>query len=151
MTVELPVKFVTHTCCAAGCHIAFAVPAEWDQQKRRDHSSFYCPNGHRQRYTGESDLEKAERLRKEAERRESERVNSVQAQLNETRHALEVAKRQAAIEKGKLTRHRNRVNRGVCPCCTRTFQNLARHIETQHPEQLDPAHERKQITAGGGR
>lgn len=37
-------------------------------------------------------------------------------------------------EKGAKTRIKNRVANGVCPCCTRTFQNLHRHMETKHPE-----------------
>jgi hypothetical protein len=31
------------------------------------------------------------------------------------------------------TRIRNRIAAGVCPCCTRTFKNVARHIKDKHP------------------
>jgi hypothetical protein len=40
-------------------------------------------------------------------------------------------------ERKKLqTRHshlRERVKNGVCPCCRRNFENLQRHMKTQHP------------------
>lgn len=36
-------------------------------------------------------------------------------------------------EKAAKTRIKNRIARGVCPCCKRTFQNLAAHMQTQHP------------------
>lgn len=31
-------------------------------------------------------------------------------------------------------RVRDRVKNGVCPCCNRTFENLARHMKTKHPD-----------------
>lgn len=39
-------------------------------------------------------------------------------------------------QKAQTTKARNqlkRVKHGVCPCCSRSFQNLRRHIETKHP------------------
>jgi uncharacterized protein with PIN domain len=42
--------------------------------------------------------------------------------------------------KGALTRERNRVGNGVCPCCDRTFVNLQRHMASKHPD-----HTTKQI------
>ncbi len=38
-------------------------------------------------------------------------------------------------EKNKLSRQLKRVNKGVCPCCNRTFVNLANHMKTTHPEK----------------
>jgi hypothetical protein len=32
-----------------------------------------------------------------------------------------------------VTKIKNRVGHGVCPCCTRSFQNLARHMASEHP------------------
>ena len=36
-------------------------------------------------------------------------------------------------EKAAKTRIKNRIAAGVCPCCNRTFQNLARHMANKHP------------------
>ena len=44
------------------------------------------------------------------------------------------AERSAAAYKGHLTRVKRRVGNGVCPCCNRTFKNLADHMTTKHPD-----------------
>jgi len=36
---------------------------------------------------------------------------------------------------GAALRKIRRVSRGVCPCCNRTFENLARHMATKHKDQ----------------
>ena len=37
-------------------------------------------------------------------------------------------------DKAAKTRLKNRVGKGVCPCCNRSFANLKRHMASQHPE-----------------
>lgn len=39
-------------CCT--CGIVFGVPGDWIAQKRADHQTFYCPNGHSLHYPGET-------------------------------------------------------------------------------------------------
>lgn len=36
--------------------------------------------------------------------------------------------------KGVVTRTRNRIANGVCPCCDRSFTNLQRHMASKHPD-----------------
>lgn len=36
--------------------------------------------------------------------------------------------------KGVLTRTKNRVAKGACPCCNRYFRDVHSHITSQHPE-----------------
>lgn len=36
--------------------------------------------------------------------------------------------------KGVLAKQKKRIANGVCPCCTRSFTNLRRHMATMHPE-----------------
>lgn len=36
-------------------------------------------------------------------------------------------------QKGATTRIKNRIANGVCPCCTRSFADLKRHMATKHP------------------
>ena len=45
---NLTVPMVAMHCCK--CGIPFAVPKEWDVQRRYDYRYFNCPNGHRQAY-----------------------------------------------------------------------------------------------------
>lgn len=42
--------------------------------------------------------------------------------------------RQIAAQRGQTTKLKNRIAKGVCPCCQRSFQNLKRHMESQHPD-----------------
>jgi uncharacterized small protein (DUF1192 family) len=45
----------------------------------------------------------------------------------------ESAKRSRNAYKGLFGRTKKRVAAGVCPCCNRTFENLARHMAGEHP------------------
>lgn len=119
----------TVTCC--DCGLTFVVPGAWDREKRESHSGFYCPNGHSLVYKGKTKAEReAERYKADAEfyrdRAESER------------RRRETAERSRAATKGVLTRTKNRIAKGVCPCCNRTFRDLAAHMAGQHPEYAAP-------------
>jgi hypothetical protein len=115
-------------CCT--CHMDFAMPQDFVRDRRRDHAWWYCPTGHRQHYLGESDLECAERLRREAERR-AERMDAAATHERDQREATE---RSLRATRGHLTRQRRRAAHGVCPCCSRTFANVATHVAKQHPD-----------------
>lgn len=39
----------------------------------------------------------------------------------------------------KAEKKLRRVSNGVCPCCRRSFGNLARHMKTKHPEVVKSA------------
>jgi hypothetical protein len=79
-------------------------------------TAHFCPNGHSQSFT----KSEVSRLREQLEAKERE----LRASKCET-----LAER---LEREKAERKLNRVRRGVCPCCNRSFQNLARHMETKH-------------------
>jgi hypothetical protein len=38
-----------------------------------------------------------------------------------------------------VTRLKNRAAAGLCTCCNRSFQNLRKHMEIKHPEQVKAA------------
>ena len=116
------VKLVAVTCC--NCGVAFGMSDDFHERRRRDHGLFYCPAGHSQHFTGKSDIEK---LREELAVKEQS-VRHVQQQA-------EFQRKEAIAAKAAATKLRNRVSKGVCPCCNRTFTNLARHMKTKHPEQ----------------
>jgi hypothetical protein len=110
----------------ADCGVIFGIPSDIEPNRRRDHKSFYCPNGHSQFFPSESDVERAERLLKEEQARHQRTI----ARENEERKAREKAER-------NLKRVKDRVNAGVCPECNRTFQNLARHMHCKHGTGTD--------------
>lgn len=122
-TLSLTSTYTLVECCNSSCGITFAVPQTWATERQRDHTWWYCPNGHRQHWPQESDLERARRQARRAEVRATHYQDQAQA-----------AERSARAYKGVATRVKRRVANGVCPCCRRTFADLARHMAGQHPD-----------------
>lgn len=132
---------ITHTttltvqeCC--NCHVLFGMPHEWDTSLRESHAMFYCPAGHGQHYTGKTEAQKLSEKLKEAEQRaiiEKNRLNYSEARLSSTLDQLGATQRSLTGHKAAKTRIKNRIAAGVCPCCNRSFQNVARHMAGQHP------------------
>lgn len=107
------------------CGVTFAIPEAMRAEKERDGGSWYCPNGHSRVYTETAWV----KLEKERERR-----LRAERQAQAARDLLAAEERSHAGTRGHLTRIKKRTAHGVCPCCNRTFQNVARHMETKHPE-----------------
>lgn len=115
---------VVQSCCS--CGVCFGIDYQHNQELIRTRKSFYCPNGHSQHYLGESDADKAARLARDlAAARDRE---ATLREENNKRYRL-----QRAAE-GRTRAVKKRIANGVCPCCTRTFQNLAQHMKNQHPD-----------------
>ena len=121
-------QFVGEKCC--NCGVTFAMEASFQQERLKDHKNFFCPNGHSQHYTGETE---ADKLKK--------KVKNLETQLQWAEDRATRANEQAnshfrgkQIIKGKFKHMKARVANGVCPCCQRTFQNLMRHMKSQHPK-----------------
>jgi hypothetical protein len=120
------------------CHIRFAIPEGMADKVQADGEWFYCPNGDRIHYH-ETEVK---RLRREA-REAKDAAARARAQRDQARARAEAEARQARAEKAAKTRIRNsrererkRVQAGVCPCCNRTFKNLGRHMQSQHPDHV---------------
>jgi|HubBroStandDraft_2_1064218.scaffolds.fasta_scaffold82583_2 hypothetical protein len=112
----------TLTCLSCWvCGIEFAMPHIIERKRAEDGKAFFCPNGDKISY-GPSLLD-----------RERSRLLRMEAQLTHERDQREAAERSAAAYRGQVTKIKRRVGNGVCPCCKRSFANLARHMEGQHP------------------
>jgi len=120
-TIELTETFALNRC--SDCGLSYATPEAWQNQRRRDHKTFYCPNGHGQHYPAESDVEKLQR-----------QLRAAQARATHAEDQRRAAERSLTAQKAATTRARRRAAHGVCPCCSRTFANVARHMTSQHPE-----------------
>lgn len=113
------------------CKVPFAMNLSQYRRARDTHSTWYCPNcGKPRRFSGESDLERAKRLAQDAEAR----LAAERARHDQTRAARDAANRRLIATKGVVTRTKNRISKGVCPCCNRHFANLHRHMSNQHPD-----------------
>jgi hypothetical protein len=110
-TIRQAVTLTSVTCCS--CSVLFAMPEVLRARLQRDGGSFYCPNGHAQHFT------QSETTRLRAKLDEAMRTN--------TQLAADLAAEQR--ERARITK---RVSAGVCPCCNRSFANLARHMASKH-------------------
>jgi hypothetical protein len=114
--------------CWCGC--PFAIPETmYTAMQERNGKNCHCPNGHSMVFTETE----AEKLRKKLA---LERENRKWAESSNTalRDQLGATERSLAGHKAAKTRLKNRIAAGACPCCHRTFQNVARHMAGQHPE-----------------
>jgi hypothetical protein len=127
-TVHYEQTITVIECCV--CSIDFGLGKVFIAHRREDHGTFYCPNGHGQSYTGDN---AEEQLRKEVERLARQR-DLAREDRDRQRDRRLTAERQRAAAKGQVTKIKNRVARGVCPCCSRTFENVASHMAGQHPD-----------------
>lgn len=122
---EVTDKFKTiDRCCV--CGIAFMMPENYRNGRLKEKDTFHCPNGHAQHFLGESDKERIRRLtaQLDVERTRLRQAENQAAKLHQARKAVST----------RLRKMKQRVSNGVCPCCTRSFQNLQRHIATKHPD-----------------
>lgn len=119
LAFQLNVVFDRCTC--SECGVPFAAPDTFFSKRREDHRTFYCPNGHGQHYPAKSE---AEKLRDELAA-EKQRKEAALCRLNE-----------AEQREAKVLRKLKRVQRGVCPECNRSFNDLARHMACKHTPKV---------------
>lgn len=109
------------------CGILYAAPVDFFRRKNENSGSWHCPNGDSVVFTAsaldraKADLEKARQAT--AEWREW---------YNEEAERRKAEERSHSATRGHLTRVKRRVHAGVCPHCNRTFQQLARHMQSKH-------------------
>lgn len=120
---------VFHVTNCPECGMAFAMTSDFECRRREDHSTFYCPAGHKQYYAQKS---KAEQLAEQLER-EQARADRNAVELTRSIQAHQNTARRLSATRGVVTRTRRRIANGVCPCCSRHFTDLHRHMETKHP------------------
>ncbi len=116
------------------CDAIIIMPSTVMDRYRQSHEWFYCYLGHTQHFPQESPQEKLVRQRNEAERKAANATKREEWAKNDLKHE----KNRSRALKGVVTRTKNRVKNGLCPCCNRTFTNLAKHMPGQHPEYGAP-------------
>lgn len=117
------------------CGMKHAIPTELRDYQLRQHAdgqrySIYCPLGHTYIPSGKS---KSTQLEEQLER-ERRRAGRLAAERDQVTASLRAQRGATTRARNQRDRDRRRVAAGVCPCCNRTFQNLARHVAGQHPD-----------------
>lgn len=101
------------------CGMLFGVPVEWLRFRKKKGDTFFCPNGHNMYYPQKPSEE--ERLRRALEDEKARAQREKDGLLDQLTKTEKERRRIIA-----------RAEAGVCIHCNRTFQNLVRHLETQH-------------------
>lgn len=107
-----------------GCGHVVWLDANHVAEIQKSKASFYCSRcGNGNYFPGETEEERLKKLL------DIERKRTQWAERKATN-----AENKRRAEKAAKTRIKNRVAKGVCPCCNRTFENLQRHMTTKHPD-----------------
>ena len=135
-TIEAVGTLVVEECCNCGTLFAMSTAFQKRALASRGPNGvvFYCPKGHKQRYVGETDEQKAIRQRDQARQDAQFWSDQYSAASRDAEHQ----RRSKAAIRGHLTRMRNKIANGVCPVsgCRRHFDNVQNHIRGEHPDWL---------------
>jgi hypothetical protein len=117
-----------HTC--GRCGGAYAISKAFRDQCFKDGKGrWHCPYCQSPWSYSESETTRLQR-QLDSERKRTEWARQ---EAENERQRREAAEHRERAQKAAKTRLKNRIAHGVCPCCQRTFENLARHMETKHP------------------
>ena len=106
------------------CGTPFALPARLLESAKNSGHTIYCPHGHTMTWK-ETETDRL--------RRERDSLKQNQAYLEDT---LRLERERVAKAEAATKRLKKRASAGTCPCCQRTFANMAAHMKTQHPELI---------------
>lgn len=120
----------TYNC--SSCGLFYGVPESYIDERRKDGKIFYCPNGHSQQFAETVE----QRLRKELANTKSSLAIRQQERDRAVADANHFKKSRDGY-KGQLTKVKNEIAKGACPCCGKVFNNLREHIAHKHPEFKD--------------
>ena len=103
-------------------HYVALPPSRW-QHLRETGETFWCPYGH------QAVFQVTEVTRLTLELAQAQEVANFARQSEKT--ALLMLEAEQKVKQRLL----RRIKAGICPHCHRTFQQLARHMESKHREQ----------------
>lgn len=130
MTLVAVSMSVTLTSIDCGsCGGTYAINERYQQQCYEEGKSWHCPYCQMQWGYQGNEITRLRKQLEDAQRREDFLRSNARAE----REARERTEKQLSARKAANTRLRNRIKNGVCPCCSRSFSNLHKHMASQHP------------------
>jgi hypothetical protein len=117
-----------------------------------DKRSWYCPNGCSLSVTT-TDAAKLRQERDLLKQQLAQKDDEIKWQRESAQRARDDAEHQrhrANGYKGHATRITKRAKAGVCPCCNRTFKQLAEHMARRHPTFTPECPEPPRLSVVGG-
>lgn len=116
------------------CGSSFGIPHGMYEHLQKTNKWFSCPFCKKDwQFTNKT---REEKLKDELAQKQGH-INDLLGELSLEKAATRRAKHQTNAQKGAKTKLQNRIAGGVCPCCNRTFKQLASHMKSQHPEYPD--------------
>lgn len=116
------------------CGGTYAINEHYREQMYQKGGSWNCP------YCscgwGYSQNNENSKLKKQIETLERSKKFAERQAANE-REEAKYQKNCARAQKAAKTRIKNRIKNGVCPCCNRTFKQLAAHMKNKHPDYME--------------
>lgn len=106
------------------CGVLYSCPVAVMEQQRKHGGYHFCSNGHSQGW---------EKSGSAFARLERER-DSLKQQMARVEEEKADAERKLAQAQATTKRIKKRASAGNCPCCKRTFKNMAEHMKHMHPE-----------------
>lgn len=110
------------------CGVRYGIPRVLYSHQQDKGGYHHCPNGHSQGWSKEESkmarLERERDIARQQVARAEDEAREARAQA-----ACDVAKAQ---KETKLLK--KRASAGTCPCCKRTFSNMATHMKREHPQ-----------------
>jgi len=122
--IELGICLELKTCL--NCGGVFALNQNWLQRRYETGGFWYCPYCGSQWEYIETEITKLRRELADAEKQ----LCRERAEHDQTKAFLITLK---SVNK----QLKNRMSKGICPCCHRYFANLHRHMKSKHPEIED--------------
>lgn len=132
-TLALGVELEMLSFCS--CGISHAMPSIYVNERRADHKSFYCPNGHAQHFPSQTQEEQLRKCLANANKEiEYQRERASTANANAKHFEA-----RANGYKGQAAKLKRRAAAGLCGFCSRTFANVSEHVKTEHPAEHEAA------------
>lgn len=118
---------VLHRCWKCKTQYAMEQSLDIAARARAGVLEFYCPNGHAGVFKSDNQIADEEKTRLERDR-----LKQKVAELEDEKRLLG---NRATRAKKEVARIKKRALAGVCPCCNRTFANVARHMASKHKDE----------------
>jgi len=113
------------------CGVFATCPEVVYDQQYAEGGFHFCPNGHQ--WGWRKDGCEREKLRRERDRLKQEEAR-LQQENQEAWATANAQRERAAKAEAATKRLKKRSSAGTCPCCSRTFANMAQHMKHKHPE-----------------
>jgi len=127
----ITVNSVLETFQCPTCGGTYAIASAFVEEKRLRGGFWACPYSKRGLGYPPDGTELA-RLKRTLEYQEATAEKRA-TQLAYEKRLHDATRRTLSATRGVVTRIKNRIGHGVCPCCKRHFGNLQKHMDSKHP------------------